>query len=428
MRLPIRVRITVAATLAVLLVLGLTAFALVTTQRVVLTDSVDEVLQRQITSITAQIDSGQLTAVIPPQGDEESYARVLDSHGEVIAETVFTPKSIDGYRVRTAERAGFVIETGTPLDDVNDSVRTLSLGLVVAVPIAALLLALLVWLLVGRVLAPVERIRRQVAAISDSSLDRRVPEPAGNDEIAQLARTMNEMLGRLEGASKRQRQFVADASHELRSPLTRIRAEIEVDLAHPANADLAATHRSVLRDAETLEVLIDDLLVLARSDETTGRAFELVDFDDVVSTEVARARGASSVEILAGEVSGAQVVGDPAQLSRVVRNILDNAVQHGATSVRVALAEEDEFAILSISDNGRGIPAEMRDSVFERFVRVDEARSSSEGGTGLGLAIAKEIVVAHSGTIEIDSEYTSGARFVIRIPRPETGSSEVTSE
>lgn len=413
-----------------LLVLGLTALALATTQRIVLTDSVDEVLAQQATAIAEVIDKGQLDSVLSSQGDEESFARVLDADGDVIAETSFSPSSEAGYRVLSTSHGELVIETGTPLDDVNESVATLTAALSVAVPAVSLALALLVWLLVGRVLAPVEHIRSQVAAITDSSLDRRVPVPKGSDEIVQLATTMNEMLGRLEAASLRQKRFVADASHELRSPLTRIRSEIEVDLAHPESADLGTTHRSVLSEAETLETLIDDLLVLARTDELSPARvdFAHVDLDDIVAGEVARFRGSTGVATTTVEVSGAQVLGNAAQLARVVRNVLDNAGRHGASQVSVSLAEDGEFAVLSIADDGDGIPPEFQRVVFDRFVRLDEARSPGAGGTGLGLAIAKELVEAHGGTIEIDSEYTSGARFVIRIPRPQAKVSEVTSE
>ena len=418
------------ASVAVLFALGLTALALITTQGVVLTDSVDEVLLQHASAIAELIDSGRLDPELPSQGDEESFARVLDSTGLVVAETAFSPDSEAGYRLFRTSHGDLVIETGTPLDDVNESVATLTTALSVAVPAVSLALALLVWVLVGRVLSPVEHIRRQVAAISDTSLDRRVPVPKGSDEIVQLARTMNEMLDRLEAASLRQKRFVADASHELRSPLTRIRSEIEVDLAHPESADCVATHRSVLSEAETLEALIDDLLVLARTDELSPAMADLalIDLDDIVAAEVSRFRGSTGIATSTVEVSGAQVLGNAAQLTRVVRNVLDNAGRYGATQVSVSLAEERGFAALSIADDGDGIPSEFHGAVFDRFVRLDEARSPGAGGTGRGLAIVRELVAAHGGTIEIDSEYTSGARFVIRIPRPATRSPEVTRE
>jgi signal transduction histidine kinase len=430
----VRTRITALATAIVLLVLVLTGAALVAAQRTVLTDSVDEVLQRHSAEIASQIDTGELPDVISGRGDEEAFARVIDSSGTVTSSTADDSDRItvgmpsgtaarfdsvlprDGgvaFRVMSQRHGDLVIVTGTPLDDVDDSVATLVRGLTLAVPAASLLLALLVWLLVGRVLRPVEKIRSQVAGIGGSNLDRRVPEPGTRDEIDRLARTMNEMLARLESSSDRQRRFVADASHELRTPLARIRAELEVDLAHPGSADLLATHRKVLEDADALERLVNDLLTLARGDvaESPGHR-EPVDLDDVVLDEVWRL--GAPVDI--SGVSAAQVPGDSTQLARVVRNLLENAVQHGGSKVSIVLREEGPEAVLTVTDDGPGIPGPLRERVFERFARADEARTTSAGGVGLGLAIARALVVAHDGTIAVDPEHPGGARFVVRLP------------
>lgn len=432
----IRTRITVLATVIVVVLLGLTGVALVAAQRAVLTDNVDEVLERHATELADQIDAGTLTETIAGQGDDESFARVTDTTGRLVASTARTvadvagsvpegesptfttvhPSSVDSaYRVMEQRHGDLVIITGTPLDDVDDSVATLSSGLAIAVPAASLLLAFLIWLLVGRVLRPVEDIRRQVAEISGTSLDRRVPEPGTRDEIAKLARTMNDMLERLEASASRQRRFVADASHELRSPLTRIRAALEVDLAHPESADPVATHRSVLEDTEGLQRLVDDLLILARRDDTSASSRrELVDLDDIVLREVGRL----GVPVDVSAVSGAQVVGDATQLARVVRNLLENAERHGGSVVTVALREDRDAVVLSVGDDGPGIPAQWRERVFERFARIDESRSSLEGGTGLGLAIVRELVVAHGGTVEVSGEHSPGALLVVRLPLP----------
>jgi signal transduction histidine kinase len=433
----VRGRITLVATVVVFIVLAGTGGSLIAAQRTVLTDNVDEVLQRNAAAIARQIDANTLSEQIPGQGDEEAFAQVMDGSGEVVASTPYTPTlpamvkatapktTADNvqsssndleYRILSQPHGDVLIRVGTPLDDVNDSVSVLTRGLLIAIPTAALLLAGLVWIVVGRVLQPVEGIRRQVSEISGSSLNRRVPEPPGTDEIAQLARTMNHMLDRLENASLRQRRFVADASHELRSPLARIRAELEVDRAHPESADLMKSHQSVLEEAGTLQRLIDDLLVLARSDTAQSPARRApLNLDDIVLEEVARVRvGGATVDT--SSVSGAQVIGDATQLARIVRNLLDNAVQHGGPIVRVGLREENGEAVVSVADNGDGIPAELHDRVFERFARVDDARSSTGGGTGLGLAIAKELVQAHGGVIGVDEGYAPGIRFVVRIP------------
>jgi signal transduction histidine kinase len=439
----VRGRITVVATVVVLLVLTAAGGSLIAAQRAVLTDSVDEVLQRQATTIARQVDAGRLPSSLPGQGDEEAFAQVIDDAGRVVASTSYTPSlraptpaapanaagqeatvvsarssSNDlEYRILSEPHRAVVIRVGTPLDDVNDSVAALTRGLLVMIPAAALLLAALAWLVVGRVLRPVEAIRRQVAEIGGTSLDRRVPQPRGTDEIAELARTMNVMLDRVESAATRQRRFVADASHELRSPLARIRAELEVDRAHPESADLQATHHSVMEEAETLQSLIDDLLLLARSDGAQSLERRApVDLDDIVMGEVARVRAGGVVTVDVSAVSGAQVLGDATQLARIVRNLLDNAARHGGPSVQVSLTEEGGTAVLSVADDGDGIPSEAHDRVFERFARMDDARSSADGGTGLGLAIARELAHAHSGDITIDAAYSPGVRFTVRLP------------
>jgi signal transduction histidine kinase len=434
--------VTVAATVIVLLVLAATAAALVASQRAVLTENVDELLVRHGQTIEAQLAEVTRTGQIPGIGDDDAFGHVIDESGRVLASTpgpaaafaldemglrpavgadsrfqsVHIPGEPD-YRVMIRPTDdGMEIIVGTPLDDVEDSVTALIRALLIATPAVGLLLALLVWLLVGRVLRPVERIRQQVAEIGGESLDRRVPVPPSRDEIARLAVTMNGMLDRLEESADRQRRFVADASHELRGPLTRIRTELEVDLAHPDSADLAATHRSILDDTENLEALVDDLLTLARSDErgVAGRR-DPIDLDDVVLGEVERLGADARKGVDVSAVSGAQVLGDRAQLARVVRNLLDNALRHGRPPVRIVLRENQGEAVLRVSDEGGGIPAELRERVFERFARVDEARSATRG-TGLGLAIARELVLAHGGTISIDPAHNTGACFEVRLP------------
>ncbi|MCU1443243.1 MAG: putative sensor histidine kinase TcrY [Cryobacterium sp.] len=438
----VRARITVVATVVVLVVLAATGAALITAQRSVLTDSVDEVLAQHSRTVARELDAGALDSrslgqVIPAQGDDEAFAQVVDASGRIVASTA---RSFDGaelsapaggsprydivhfgkegeYRVRSERHDAVVIVTGTPLDDVNDSVAALTRGLVVAVPAAALLLAALVWVLVGRVLRPVEEIRREVASITGSSLERRVREPGSRDEIARLARTMNEMLERVEFAAERQRRFVEDASHELRTPLARIRAELEVDLAHPDPAGHQATLERILRDADELQRLIDDLLTLARSDDDTQRArWKPVDLDDIVLREATRLRAAGTVSVDVSRVSAAQVLGDADQLARAVRNLLDNAAQHGGSSVEVALGEVGTDAVLAVTDDGAGIPAHLQERVFERFTRVDPARTRASGGSGLGLAITRDLVAAHGGTVTVDAGHTTGARLVVHIP------------
>jgi signal transduction histidine kinase len=349
----VRARITAAASAVVLTVLTLTGAGLVAGQRIVLVDSVDEGLQRYSDVIVAELDAETLENPIPGRGDEESFAEVVSPDGNLVASTAHTvthadfasPEGnapefqslpIDGqeYRVLTVNQGEMLVRTGTPLDDVNDSVQALTRGLALSIPLATLLLAALVWVGVGRALRPVEAIRSEVAEISGSSLDRRVPLRGPMDEVGRLAKTMNEMLDRLEDSAARQRRFVADASHELRTPLTRMRTEVDVGLSHPEPADLEATLRSFGDDLDDLERLVESLLVLAKSDGTRSAApGAMVDLDDIVLWEVARIRNASDVPIDISGVSAAQVQGDSTAFASVVRNLIDNAVSHAGGRV-----------------------------------------------------------------------------------------------
>ena len=229
---------------------------------------------------------------------------------------------------------------------------------------------------------------------------------------------MNDMLERVDDAAQRQRRFVADASHELRSPLTRIRTELEVDLAHPDQADLLATHASVLDETIGLQRLADDLLLVARADEgDVGEPRrEPVDLDDIVLRVARRLRADDRVRVDLTGVGAGRVVGDPDLLARLVGNLADNAVRHAPSAVDLRSGRATTARSCSPShDDGPGVPAAERERIFERFARVDGARSPSTGGTGLGLAIARDIAEQHGGTLVLDPTAT-GARFVLTLP------------
>ncbi|MEL7208299.1 MAG: ATP-binding protein, partial [Actinomycetota bacterium] len=292
--------------------------------------------------------------------------------------------------------------------------------LLIVVPLVVVLLGAVVWWLVGRTLHPVEAIRAEVANIGATELDRRVPTPDTDDEIARLASTMNAMLDRLEDAVRKQQRFVADASHELRSPLTRIRTEVEVALADNGHDDSAAILASVLEETGELQRLVADLLHLARSDAgLTSSKREVVDLDDLVFQEARRLR-ADGYQVDIDRLSAAQVSGDAYQLTRVVRNLLDNAARHANQLVTIELGEAGGWARLVVSDDGHGVPAADRERIFERFTRLDDARTRDHGGAGLGLAIARDIVDAHGGQLVLtDSGRSTGACFVATIPSNE---------
>jgi signal transduction histidine kinase len=440
----VRFRITALATLAVLAVLIATGTGLVVIQRRVLADNLESALDRRADDLAALVAGEAPPGGLALVGDDEEIAQVVTTEGVVLAasphiagrraiagpppagenDALRTVENLDedgndflvvSRRTRSRDRP-VVIHVGGTLDEIDQSIETLTASLSVAIPAVAAFLAFLVWWLVGRTLRPVEAIRAEVADIGGTELDRRVPQPAGEDEIARLARTMNAMLDRVEASARRQQRFVADASHELRSPLTRIRSELEVDLAHPATADLAATHRSVLEETAALQRLLEDLLQLARSDARVSRR-ERLDLDDIVLRDAHRLRAEGRVAVDASGVSAAQIHGDPEQLARAVRNLTDNAARHATGIVSLSLVEQDGAAVLSVADDGPGIPIDQHERVFERFTRLDEARTPGAGGAGLGLAITREIVERHGGTITIDADHRPGTRFLIVLPK-----------
>jgi signal transduction histidine kinase len=274
------------------------------------------------------------------------------------------------------------------------------------------------WTVVGRALAPVEAIRAEVDAISAAALHRRVPDPPADDEIGRLARTMNRMLARLERAQARQRRLVADASHELRSPVAAIRQHAEVALAHPGRTTTTELAGTVLAEDLRLQRLAEDLLLLTKADEhSLALRRRPVDLDDLVFEEAGRLRDATRLRVDTAAVSAARVEGDAAALARVLRNLADNAARHAGGRLAFSVAERDGLAVLRVDDDGPGIPVADRERVFERFVRLDDARARDDGGSGLGLAIVAELVAAHGGTVAVAASPLGGARVEVALPR-----------
>jgi signal transduction histidine kinase len=304
------------------------------------------------------------------------------------------------------------------LDDVRESVRALVLSLAISIPVAVSLLAAVVWWLMGRALDPVEAIRAEVSGMQGADLHRRVPVRDNDDEISRLARTMNDLLERVEQSTVRQRAFVADASHELRGPLTRLRSLLEVSMAHPAAAKPEATYRSVLSDVKKLQQLVDDLLFLARSESGRQDVPDVsVDLDDLVLEEVRELRARGRIRVDASAVSAARVRGDAKQLKRAISNLASNAERHAAATITFELRENNGQSELVVADDGPGIPEEQRDAVLHRFTRLDDARSRDSGGAGLGLAIVQDIVARHGGTITIGKSEIGGARIALTFLR-----------
>jgi signal transduction histidine kinase len=440
----VRFRVTALATLAVLIMLVVAAVGLVAAQARMLTSNLDEAVREGARAIEAAVVTGAVPTALGGFGDDDTMAQVVTADGQVVAATpnvdgappIGAAPPSSGDAVRTVDRlddegdrfrllsrrvdtpGGTVdIHVAATLDDIDESTTVLVTSLTIAIPAVVALVAALVWWVVGRTLRPVEDIRAQVADIGGSDLDRRVPVGDEDDEIAHLARTMNAMLDRIEQVADRQQRFVADASHELRAPLTRIRAALEVDLVHPGNADLLATHRSALDETVGLQHLVADLLHLARSDAgVTGLRQDPVDLDDIVLQHARRLRSETALTVDMTEVSAVQVAGDAGQLGRAIGNLADNAARHAASQVCFSLRADEANALLTVTDDGPGIPPDQRARVFERFTRLDDSRHSGTGGAGLGLAIARDIVRRHGGDLTIETGGRSGTRFVMTVP------------
>jgi signal transduction histidine kinase len=294
---------------------------------------------------------------------------------------------------------------------VHDSLVRLLVILVVA---GSALLGTLIWIVVGRALRPVEVMRQTVNAISERDLEQRLAPPGTGDELDRLADTLNDLLVRLERALTRERQFVADASHELRTPISAVRALLETE-----PADLAAVisiRAEALDRLGHLQDLVDDLLVLARADAAVDRSSGLVDLDELVLGLAGQLARTTNLQIDTSQVSGGQVVGRDTELGRVIENLATNAARHARTTVAFSVRHVDGTVELSVSDDGPGIPVADRTRIFERFRTLDDSRTAGRGAAGLGLSIASAIVIAHHGTLAVDDAVGPGARLVVRLP------------
>ena len=301
----------------------------------------------------------------------------------------------------------------SPVDEINRSVSALSNGLLMSLPLLIAGAGLMTWIITGRALAPVANMTGRVQELTANNLDARVPVPNTNDEIAQLGHMLNEMLGRLQKSSITQRQFISDASHELRSPVASIRAQLETALQYPQDVDWPAVARIVLAEDDRLEHLVDNLLAMARLEEgRLGRRSE-VDLDDLVMEQTHRM---TSVRMDVSAVSAGRVWGNPDELTSVIRNLLDNAARYAASTIKVSVAEHGPWVVLSVADDGPGVPEGERNQVFERFARLQESRERDKGGTGLGLSLTKRIVENHGGTIRVETAASGGALFIVSLP------------
>lgn len=419
-------------------VLVVAGFALVLLQRSSLTTGIDQTLVQRADDIEALAAGGPVPDQLPPTA-REGFAQIAGTDGHVVAATpnlvdagslgfdagvtdVIVTAEVpevddDTFRVLTRSlEDGSVLHVGTTYDVVTESTAALIGSLALTIPLVLIVLGWLIWRLVGRTLRPVEAVRAEVSEIGATGLHRRVPTPGTRDEIDRLATTMNEMLERLEGSLQRQQRFVADASHELRSPLTRLRAQLELDMREIDDGGMEKLD-SLHDEVVGMQQIVEDLLYLARADAGGNHLREEdIDLEDVVLDEAGRARAEGNMRVRTEGMSAARVTGDRIRLARAIRNLLGNAVRHAHGEVHLELTETGGWAVLRVSDDGPGVPAEAAEAIFERFSRPDESRTATTGGTGLGLAIAREIAEAHGGTVDLVNPGEPGATFEMRIP------------
>ncbi|MEX2535907.1 MAG: ATP-binding protein [Trueperaceae bacterium] len=316
-----------------------------------------------------------------------------------------------------------VILVGVPASEVNSTLNKLSSDLGVTVVLAFIAFAIGVWLLSRQVLAPLQRVTHAAARVTSRDLSHRVPVPRSHDEIREMAITLNRMLDRLQESFETQRRFTADASHELRTPVTAIVGHSNYLLRRTSPDPEQVDSLTVIRrEAERMAKLVNDLLELARADAgfpVNREPMNLLDVVEAVHMEVAPVAGNAEIVITSPQPL-LQVLGDASRLKQVVLNLVQNALNAGATRMTISLMREKDTIRMEFLDNGPGIPENALPHLFDRFYRVDGARSTRGNGSGLGLAIVKWIVQQHGGTVEVESRLGEGSVFTVCLPALDT--------
>ena len=450
----LRARLTVLAALIAAAVFSVTSSAVLA----LIPNNLQEVLEARnelaARRVAGQARAGELSGILPEPVRESGAPReiqVVDDGGRVVAATAkmhgkrplaaFRPSRDETIMSREIElrtpahadhsRAHLVSALRVPspyghvtvyaavdLTEVNRARTWLNVLIFAGAPFVVLVVAWITWITVGLTLRPVERIRAQLEEISGRDLSRRVPVSPSGDEVARLAVTTNATLDRLERSAEAQRRFVADASHELRSPITSLRLELEADCADPEGADWPVSGRRALEATERLSEIVDELLMLARLDAGATAERRVVDLRRLCSEQLRRLETAR-VPVHADLAAAAPVLGSPVQLDRLLTNLLDNAVRHARERVELRVAVEGDQVVVTVADDGAGIAPEDRERVFERFTRLREGRRLDKGGSGLGLPLSREIATSHGGTLTVEDpppDGPQGAYLVLRLP------------
>ncbi|GHJ43396.1 two-component sensor histidine kinase [Catellatospora sp. TT07R-123] len=454
----IRIRSALAAATVVAVAVAVAGAAMVLTAQLMLTGNIDSAATQRADQVVAAIRAGDpalLEQTLRPAPGDQTIVQVLNPAGDVVAASAvlagkppitaarpvvgavrheqlrLTPGSEDAFRaVTTAVATDDGVRTvvaAQSLRPVDESIEAVTRTILVGAPLLALVVGIAVFVFVGRSLRPVEAIRRRVAGITARDLTARVPVPAARDEVAALAETMNTMLERLQDSADAQNRFVADASHELRSPLTTLQVGLEV-LA--ASGTAGATQVARLQaETERLSRLVADLLLLARTDEHGMAAArrEDVDLDDIAYIHRDRLQHQHPDLRVSADVVPVRIRGDAHHLDRAVANLCDNAARHARSRIAITVRADATTAHLVVADDGPGIAPADRDRAFDRFVRLDSSRTRTDGGAGLGLAITRDIVHDHDGTVTAESSHLGGAALHIRLPMRTTTATAVVS-
>jgi signal transduction histidine kinase len=434
----LRFRITALAMVVVVAVLGATGFFLVRAVEDHVVGQVDHDLTSNAQYIQYRMFHNEFIAGAMPGGE---FAQVYTTKGQLLGQSanLVGRRPIVSFRGPAVQSPTFVTKTAPKLGTVRvleyplggQRVLTLVEGqqinqamavssslahlLWIVLPLLALLLSVLIWQVVGRAMRRVEAVRSSVAHITANNLDERVQPSGSGDELDHLVTTMNQMLDRLKVAVEREHQFVADASHELRSPMTALRAALTG--ADPNAARANSRLEAALSSLQRLELLAEELLAFEADGAKTSESARHVDLDDLVLSQASYLRATSGLTIDVSEVSGGQVVASEMDMARVIENLSSNAVRHATSTVKFGLVEGDEVVRLTVADDGPGVPEEMRLKIFERFFRIDSDRNRARGGAGLGLAIAADLARRWDGRISVATADPSGALFVVELPR-----------
>jgi signal transduction histidine kinase len=447
--LSLRARLLAVGVTGVALALALGGLLLYAVLTVTVNRTVDDGAFATARAVAAMVDNNTVPDPLPVSGSQ--VVQVVDRSGAVVSASASADRLIPllrphelanalaGERVPVpAARAGLAgtlraisvragprsaprsIIVAVPVNDIEQSQRVLRNTLLVTYPPLVVIMALIAWRVIGWTLRPVEALRSGAARISGSDQDERLAVPASADEIRALALTLNDMLDRLAAARGRQRAFVADAAHELRSPLASMLTQLEVAQRLGEGGDLTS---DLLADVTRLSALVEDLLLLARagSDARPPSVRESIDVRALLVATADRYAGARvPVSLTGGPAVYANASAE--ELRRVLANLVDNAVRHACSRVDLAVRAEAGRAVLTVTDDGPGIPAGERERVFERFARLDNARGRDAGGTGLGLAIVRELLRRCDGSISLqDSPSGPGLAAVVHLPaNPQT--------